>query len=155
MRQYIFLRSKAKVFLSFLSIPLPVLGTVFHTTLEHKNMPMDDALGLVDRDFERYCQNAKEGRLPPRRSAPSKDEVPNLLSKAAAGEQLDQGQLQAVINVLQRQQQAIPSHASGRPIMCSGVSLDAHYSFVLLHGSFLFHVTILVTRFSLQHKQNP
>ena len=79
-------------------------------------MPLDDALGLVDRDFERYCQNVREGRIPPRRPAPSKDDVSELLSKAASGEQLNQEQLHSVINALQKQRHSAPAgqQSSGR-----------------------------------------
>lgn len=73
-------------------------------------MPFDDALGLVDRDFERYKQGVREGRLPPRR-APSSGgaNVTTLLSKAATGENLSQNELSAVISALQKQQASASS----------------------------------------------
>ena len=75
--------------------------------IEHKNMPLDDALGLIDRDFERYCQGVREGRIPPRK--PPRDsksaDVSSLLSKAASGEELNAGQLQSLIDILQEKKQ--------------------------------------------------
>ncbi len=73
-------------------------------------MPLEDAIGLVDRDFERYCQGVREGRIPPRRVEPTKQQMGQLLSKAAAGEQLSADQLQSVIAALQKQQQSTPSN---------------------------------------------
>lgn len=84
-----------------------------YAILEHKNMPLDDALGLIDRDFERYCLGVREGRIPPRK--PPRDSnasVTSLLSKAASGEDLDAGQLQSLINILQeKKQNSVPSRA--------------------------------------------
>lgn len=77
-------------------------------------MPLEDAIGLVDRDFDRYCQGVREGRIPPRRPEPSKQQVGQLLSKAASGEQLSHDQLQSVISALQKQQQS--SAANPPPI---------------------------------------
>ncbi len=84
-------------------------------TLEHKNMPLEDAVGLVDRDFERYCQGVREGRIPPRRLEPSKQQVGQLLTKAAAGEQLNPDQLQSVIAALQKQHSSTTNPPPGRP----------------------------------------
>ena len=75
-------------------------------SLEHKNMPLEDALGLVDRDFDRYTMNVREGRIPPRRPVAQKSEVSNLLSQAASGEQLTPSQLQQVISALEKQKQS-------------------------------------------------
>ena len=69
---------------------------------EHKNMPLEDALGLVDRDFDRYMQALRAGRIPPRRR---KNDVSGLLTQAASGEQLSANQLQQVIEALQKQKQ--------------------------------------------------
>lgn len=82
------------------------------TTLrsEHKNMPLEDALGLVDRDFERYTQGVREGRILPRRPTPHKSEVSSLLTQAASGEHLSPNQLQQVIDALEKQKQ----HRNGR-----------------------------------------
>lgn len=69
-------------------------------------MPLDDALGLIDRDFERYCQGVREGRIPPRKPLrDSKGNVSSLLSKAASGEELNPGQLQSLIDMLQEKKQ--------------------------------------------------
>ena len=76
-------------------------------------MPLDDALGLIDRDFERYCQGVREGRIPPRKPPrDSKADVSSLLSKAASGEQLDAIQLQSLIDALQEKKQ---STSASRP----------------------------------------
>ena len=72
---------------------------------------MEDALGLVDRDFLRYNQSVREGRILPRRPPSQKGEVTDLLSQAASGEQLNPDQLQRVIEALQKQKQ----HQNGRP----------------------------------------
>ena len=79
-------------------------------------MPLEDAISLVDRDFERYCQNVREGRIPPRRVGLNKEQGGQLLTKAAAGEQLNSEQLQSVISALQKQQQnSSPTASVGRP----------------------------------------
>ena len=70
-------------------------------------MPLEDALALVDRDFQRYLLNVREGRIPPRRP---KNEVSSLLSQVASGSQVSSDQLQHVIDVLQKQKQ----QANGR-----------------------------------------
>lgn len=72
-------------------------------------MPLEDALGLVDRDFERYTQSVREGRFPPRRAPPPKNDISNLLSQAASGEHLNPNQLQQVIEALQKKK-----HSNGR-----------------------------------------
>ena len=72
-------------------------------------MPLDDALGLVDRDFTRYTMSVREGRIPPRRPVAPKNEVASLLGQAASGEQLTPSQLQQVIDALQKQK-----HVNGR-----------------------------------------
>lgn len=77
-------------------------------------MPLDDALGLIDRDFERYCQGVREGRIPPRKPPrdSSKEAVSSLLSKAASGEDLDANQLQSLIDILQEKKH---NTATSRP----------------------------------------
>lgn len=72
-------------------------------------MPQEDALGLVGRDFDRYMQGLRAGRIPPRLAASRKNDVSELLSQAASGEQLSHDQLQQVIDVLQKQK-----HGNGR-----------------------------------------
>ena len=66
-------------------------------------MPLEDALTLVDRDFQRYSADVREGRIPPRRQ---KNELSSLLAQAAGGEQLNTDQLQQVIEALQKQKQS-------------------------------------------------
>ena len=78
----------------------------FSATIEHKNMPLDDALGLVDRDFERYCLDVREGHIPARTPRQSKPDMSSLLSKVASGEQLRPEQLDVIINTLQRQKES-------------------------------------------------
>jgi hypothetical protein len=68
-------------------------------------MPLEDALGLVERDFARYMQGLRSGLIPPRRGAPKRNEISGLLSQAASGEQLSHNQLQQVIEALQKQKQ--------------------------------------------------
>lgn len=92
----------------FLGIFFPTNDNVMNIfdSKEHKNMPLDDSLGLVDRDYERYCQNVREGRIPPRRPASSsRNDVSSLLNKAASGEKLDPQQLEAIISELQKQKE--------------------------------------------------
>lgn len=112
------------VFLHANALP-SVPGNCF-SPLEHKNMPLDDALGLVDRDYDRYRQNAREGRVPPRRAPPPgspKDEVPRLLAKAASGEQLSRNQLSAVIGALQRQKESDHTGHSSSRLAEQGISV--------------------------------
>ena len=103
----------------------PCAGIVFLPNhlpghLEHKNMPLDDALGLIDRDYERYCKNIRDGRIPPRRGPANREDMSQLLSRAASGESLSQDQLTVVIGALQKKQDQkspVPQSASssGRP----------------------------------------
>ena len=65
-------------------------------------MPLEEALSLVDRDFQCYTIDVREGRIPPRRQ---KNELSSLLSQAASGGQLSTEQLQQVIEALQKQKQ--------------------------------------------------
>ncbi len=66
-------------------------------------MPLEDALGLVGRDFERYCLDVREGHIPARTARPAKPDMSVLLNKMASGEQLRPEQLDMVINSLQKQ----------------------------------------------------
>lgn len=110
-------------------------------------MPLDDALGLVDRDFARYCQNVREGRIPPRRPVPTKDDVSQLLTKAASGEQLNQDQLHSVINALQKQKHNAPAGlpSSGMPSE-SGQSERCGMS-----GPLLWKILIISNKLSIAH----
>ncbi len=69
-------------------------------------MPLDDALGLVDKDYERYCLDVRQGHIPARTARPAKADVSSLLGKMASGEQLRPEQIDMVINTLQRQKEA-------------------------------------------------
>ena len=68
---------------------------------EHKNMPLDDALGLISKDFDRYQQSGR-AHAGARKSALSND-VPDLLGKAASGASLSSDELSAVISALRKQ----------------------------------------------------
>ena len=76
-------------------------------------MPLDDALGLVDRDFERYCIDVREGRVTVNQHRPTKNDVSALLGKVAAGGQLRPDQIDAVINTLQKQKEGGVGGGSG------------------------------------------
>ncbi len=69
-------------------------------------MPLDDALGLVGRDYERYCLDVRDGHISARTATPAKPDVSVLLNKMASGEQLRPEQLDMVINSLQKQKEA-------------------------------------------------
>ena len=64
-------------------------------------MPLEDAMGLVSRDYEHYTIGVREGRIVPRRPQ-QKNDVSNLLSQAASGDKLTPNQLQQVIDALQK-----------------------------------------------------
>ena len=105
---------------TFCSPHQPSIPSLPMDILEHKNMPLDDALGLIDRDFERYCLGVREGRIPPRKPPrDSKASVSTLLSKAASGEELDPSQLQSLINILQEKKQ---NSSASRPPPALGES---------------------------------
>lgn len=87
------------------------------STSEHKNMPLEDAMGLIDRDFERYSYSP-EGRYhyPLSRasggissadhngSGRPGDKSVELMSKAASGDNLSSSELQLLISSLQQKQ---------------------------------------------------
>ena len=105
---------------------------------EHKNMPFDDALGLVKSNFEEYCADIRAGRLPSRLApvhsssaapssapqAPGKpNEVPprvldtNNVSQLLAHANTDdisQEQLTSLITSLREKQQAMEQEKGGR-----------------------------------------
>jgi hypothetical protein len=68
---------------------------------EHKNMPLDDALSLVSKDFDHYVVSGRPARKPAQPAA----DVPQLLGKAASGASLSSAELSAVISALQKQKQ--------------------------------------------------
>ena len=76
-----------------------LLATLFE---EHKNMPLEDALALIHKDFEHYSMSVKEGRAPARKPPVSGD-ISQLLGKAASGGALSSGELSTVISALQKQ----------------------------------------------------
>jgi uncharacterized membrane protein YgcG len=73
---------------------------------EHKNMPLEDALSLVSKDFDHFVLSGRRAgglrRLAPPPAAP---DVPHLLGKAASGASLSSLELSAVISALQKQKQ--------------------------------------------------
>ena len=74
---------------------------------EHKNMPLEDALSLVSKDFDHYMLSGRPA-MGPRRSAPlpaPAPDVSHLLGKAASGASLSSSELSAVISALQKQRQ--------------------------------------------------
>ena len=83
-------------------------------------MPLEDALGLIDRDFERYSYSAESRYhyLPRSSSAEyngglrAGDKTTELMSKAALGDNLSPSELQILINSLQQQQQEKQSMSS-------------------------------------------
>lgn len=81
-------------------------------------MPLDDALGLVDRDFERYYIDVREGHVVPHQQHHSKNDITALLTKVASGDQLRPDQIDVVISTLQKQKETnssgIGSSLTGR-----------------------------------------
>ena len=84
---------------------------------EHKNMPLADAIGLIERDYDRYSRSSHiTGRTPPRGTsslglggsglvrASESDDVSSLMTKAAAGGSLSSTELNALITTLQQKQ---------------------------------------------------
>jgi hypothetical protein len=73
---------------------------------EHKNMPLEDALSLVSKDFDHFMLSGRRAgglrRLAPPPAAP---DVSHLLGKAASGASLSSSELSAVISALQKQKQ--------------------------------------------------
>lgn len=66
----------------------------FSRSSEHKNMPLEDALGLINRDFSRYCQAVREGHIPRHQS--KRPEVP------PSGGDLSVEQISSLIDNLQQ-----------------------------------------------------
>lgn len=66
--------------------------------LEHKNMPLDDALSLVAKDSDHYMMSGRAARR-----QPASIDVPQLLGRAASGASLSSNELTAVISALQKQ----------------------------------------------------
>ena len=64
-------------------------------------MPLEDALSLVSKDFERYVASGR-ATAATRKPAPTAD-VPTLLGKAATGASLSSNEISAVISALQKQ----------------------------------------------------
>ena len=68
-------RESERFFLFLLNLRLPFSNVYFPQEItdhfcfhfsrlpEHKNMPLEDALGLINRDFSRYCQAVREGHM--------------------------------------------------------------------------------------------
>ena len=92
---------------------------------EHKNMPLDDAIGLINRDYDRYCQTIRNPRLlgggagggagggggggagsgGGRGGGGEARTATSLMAKAAAGHNLSPDELNLLITSLQQKQQ--------------------------------------------------
>ena len=73
-------------------------------------MPLGDAIGLIERDYDRYCRTGRvSGRSPPRTTGGGGDGVTSLMAKAATGGNLSAGELSTLISTLQQK------HSSMRP----------------------------------------
>ncbi|KAL5466831.1 hypothetical protein EMCRGX_G030982 [Ephydatia muelleri] len=68
---------------------------------EHKNMPLDDALGLIAKDFERYISEGRASSSLKRGEGMSS--ISHLIGKLSANENLSSQELQTVISSLQQQ----------------------------------------------------
>nr|XP_006814159.1 PREDICTED: nuclear receptor coactivator 5-like isoform X3 [Saccoglossus kowalevskii] len=79
------------------------LNILHGTPQEHRNMPLDDAMTFIARNFERYMQNLREKSLAANLSLATGVEltVPQLLCLLADGKQLTVGELGKVIDYLQ------------------------------------------------------
>ncbi len=85
---------------------------VFFFLPEHKNMPLGDAIGLIERDYDRYGRTGRiSGRSPPRPTigggTGGRDSVSSLMAKAAAGGNLSSGELNTLISTLQQKHSSI------------------------------------------------
>ena len=63
-------------------------------------MPLDDALGLIAKDFEHYIS---EGRASSQRRGEDVPSIAHLIGKLSANESLSSQELQTVIGSLQQQ----------------------------------------------------
>lgn len=64
-------------------------------------MPLDDALGLIAKDFERYISEGRASSSLKRGEGMSS--ISHLIGKLSANENLSSQELQTVINSLQQQ----------------------------------------------------
>ncbi|XP_019864327.1 PREDICTED: nuclear receptor coactivator 5-like [Amphimedon queenslandica] len=71
---------------------------------EHKNMPLDDAIGLINRDYSRHCQSSG---INPRGGESLGGGGASLMAKAAAGHNLSPAELSQLISSLQQKQQRV------------------------------------------------
>lgn len=102
------------------SVPLLHYSVLYFT--EHKNMPLADAIGLIERDYERHRQTVRlTGRRSPVSSTKASssgavggsstssignnDDVTSLMAKAASGSNLSTTELSSLINMLQQKKQ--------------------------------------------------
>ena len=80
-------------------------------------MPLDDAIGLIDRDYERYCHTIQtSGRPLPSTRGPgsSGGDVSGLMARAAAGDKLSSIELNTLITSLQQKQNKSQPGVSSR-----------------------------------------
>lgn len=102
-------------------------------------MPLGDALGLIERDFNNYLYGPSRDSLPPPSAAsgasPARSSVTSLMTRAASGEQLNESELSMLISSLQ-QQQTKPT--TSRPLAALG-----NTNTLLLHIH-CFHLIVLL-----------
>ncbi|XP_070537105.1 nuclear receptor coactivator 5-like isoform X2 [Ptychodera flava] len=78
------------------------LNILHGTPQEHRNMPLDDALSLIARNFERYMQNLREKTAASNLALAQVElSIPQLLCLLADGKQLTLDELTRVIAYLQ------------------------------------------------------
>lgn len=75
-----------------------LLFFIFSRLPEHKNMPLEDALGLINRDFSRYCQAVREGHMRQQQS----NRPPDVGSAPGGSSDLTIEQITSVIDNLQQ-----------------------------------------------------
>ena len=68
-------------------------------------MPLDDAIALIDRDYERYCQSRGISSGSGLGVGGASDRVSDLMAKAASGRDLSSSELSTLISSLQQKQQ--------------------------------------------------
>ena len=103
------------------------MGILFLT--EHRNMPLDDAMTLVGRSFQKYVDGLREkaaattksapAGLPSRVFLPPSSEVAYLLNLLADNRALTVAELESVIKYLQERRDKLID-AENRPLITDG-----------------------------------
>ncbi|XP_077993491.1 uncharacterized protein LOC144447378 isoform X2 [Glandiceps talaboti] len=93
------------------------LNILHGTPQEHRNMPLDDAMGLIARNFERYMQNLREKSSASTLAMTQVElTIPQLLCLLADGKQLTADELSRAIVYLQdRHKKLLENQADGAP----------------------------------------